>query len=332
MKNNKDLIFITAHCPTPKQEELLEKCVNSVVNTGHHLAIISHTHIPFHLQKKCNYYVYDYLNDVSDDRELLITLNYKFRGKCIRSNLFQKYFYGFAIYRMFSIASKIATSFGYENIHHIEYDCEILDPKIIEEHNGFLEKFSSVIYTETGDHTGFLFGSFKSFKVKDLPDLFVNYDRQKIENGMKTLGDGVSKDLENFTKNIFTQKGNVLFRDINKLIPGKFKKGSMTAINPIPERNGHYTFYYDPPKNSLNIFYKNISESKERLLIVINKSKIVTGEMDVGYWNIFELGNFDDIFHVRIDNSKKILYEIEFDVHSREFLKKTSFITDEKNN
>ena len=67
----KDLIFITAYCPTEEQEKVLEKCVDSVIKTGNHILLISHTHIPIHIQQKCQYYFYDYLNEISDDCDLL---------------------------------------------------------------------------------------------------------------------------------------------------------------------------------------------------------------------------------------------------------------------
>ena len=66
----KDLIFITAYCPTDEQIEALEKCLESVKKTGCHILLVSHTHIPIHIQKKCQYYVYDYLNEISDDYNL----------------------------------------------------------------------------------------------------------------------------------------------------------------------------------------------------------------------------------------------------------------------
>jgi hypothetical protein len=69
----------------------------------------------------------------------------------IQSKFFQKYFYGFAIYRMFSIASQIAINFGYKNIHHIEYDCQILDVGLIEKHSKLLEEYDSVFYTKNGE-------------------------------------------------------------------------------------------------------------------------------------------------------------------------------------
>ena len=152
----KDLIFITAYCETQKQEELLERCINSVMKCGFHIALLSHSHIPFHIQKKCNYYFYDYNNDVSGDYNLLGYFTFNFDNSQIQSRFFNKKFYGFAIYRMFSIASQIATNFGYENIHHIEYDCELLDKNLIFENKESLKEYDSVISTDTGDENGWL--------------------------------------------------------------------------------------------------------------------------------------------------------------------------------
>ena len=47
----KDLIFITAYCPTEEQERVLEKCVDSVLKCEKHVALISHSHVPIHIQK-----------------------------------------------------------------------------------------------------------------------------------------------------------------------------------------------------------------------------------------------------------------------------------------
>jgi hypothetical protein len=196
-----DLIFITAFCPTEEQERVLEKCVNSVLQCGNDIALISHSHIPIHIQKKCKYYFYDHLNDTSDDYNLLGFQHYVFANKTmIQSKFFQKYFYGFAIYRMFSMASQIATNFGYKNIHHIEYDCEILDKNIIDRNSELLKEYDSVIYTDNGKDDGFLFGSFKSFKVSSLPENFKNYNRNFIQEEIRKIK---PSNLESITKKLF---------------------------------------------------------------------------------------------------------------------------------
>ena len=166
----KDLIFISAYCPTEEQEKSLDRCVDSIRKHGFHIVLISHSHIPIHIQKKCEYYLYDHYNDVSDDPELLGYNSWTFSGGKITSKFFSKTFYGFAIYRMFSMASQIALNFGYQNMHHIEYDCELLDKELILKNSKFLEEYDSVLCTTDGKETGSLLGCFKSFKVMSLLD------------------------------------------------------------------------------------------------------------------------------------------------------------------
>jgi hypothetical protein len=313
----KDLIFVTAYCPTEEQEIELEKCINSVLECGKHVALISHSHIPIHIQKKCQYYVYDYNNEISNDYNLIGYNYFIFDDSKIESRFFSKAFYGFAIYRMFSIASQLAINFGYEKIHHIEYDCELLDKDLIEQHSRFLEEYDSVIYTHDGRNDGFLFGSFKSFKVSSLPNYFKNYDKDFIDTEMRKID---LKQLEAFTKNLFINSGKVLF--LNEPSKEKFKRGRKFS-----NRNLHFTLFYDPLKKTLNLFYNTTKTSSEEIVVIVNKKHISNLHTQVGHWQITRLGIFDEIDYVRIDDSDKIIYELSFDKELREIFKSESYIT-----
>ena len=314
----KDLIFITAYCPTEEQEKMLERCVDSVLKCEKHVALISHTHIPIHIQKKCQYYVYDYNNEISDDYNLLGFNYFQFGNQRIQSRFFNKYFYGFAIYRMFSIASQIAINFGYENIHQIEYDCVLLDNELINENNKLLQEYDSVVYTNNGKEDGFLFGSFKSFRVSSLPEKFKNYDKDFIQEEMKITE---PTQLEFLTKKLFINSGKVLFR--NEPSEDKFKRGGREH-----HRNLHFTLFYNPKDKTLNIFYNSVIDLVEEITIIINKKNIVHITTKPHHWHIKPLGVFDEIEHVRIDNSKKITYEKEFKNDFREIFKTESYITE----
>ena len=312
----KDLIFVTAYCPTEEQEVALEKCIDSVLKCGNHVALISHTHIPIHIQKKCQYYVYDYLNEISDDHNLFGDNFFKTDDMIIRSKFFQKTFYGFAIYRMFSIASQLAINFGYKNIHHIEYDCELLDETLISEHSSLLETYDSILYTDTGNKDGFMFGSLKSFKVESLPDNFKNYNRDIIESEMRRIE---PKHLETFTKSIFINSGNVLFKRLDEQ---KFKKGpKFVSIG------RHYNLYYNDINKTLNVFYRSLTDKPENIVVIVNDNKIVRLNVKPRHWYMNRLGIFDEINYVRIDDSKKTLLEKHFDNEFREIFKKESYIT-----
>jgi hypothetical protein len=318
----KDLIFITAFCNSEEQEQKLEKCLDSVLKSGMHVAIISHSHVPVHLQKKCHYYFYDYLNETSDDPELLGFQGYYFSLGSIQSRFFNKYFYGFAIYRMFCIASQIGINFGYDNIHHVEYDLEVLDPTIFHENSEHLKEYDSVIYTGTGDEKGFLFGSLKSFKVKSLPENFKNYNRSFLDTTMRVTE---AKQLENLTKELFINSGKVLFKP--------FPTERYFKSKNFYSRNVHYTLFHNSQDESLNIFWKSPKESTENVVVIVNKKNVVNIEIKPLHWHIESLGKFDEIQHVRIDNSNQILYEQSFDQELRDFYKINSYIAlNEKDN
>jgi hypothetical protein len=314
-----DLIFVTAYCPSEEQEIALEKCINSLLKCGKHIALISHTHIPIHIQKKCQYYIYDYLNEISDDYNLFGDNFFAADNIKINSIFFQKSFYGFAIYRMFSIASQLAANFGYKNIHHIEYDCELLDETLISEHSTLLETYDSILYTDNGNEDGFMFGSLKSFKVESLPDNFKNYNKDFIESEMRRIE---PKHLETFTKSLFVNSGNVLFKHDNELTEQKFKKGPKFAII-----GRHYNLFYNDRNKTLNVFYRSFTDNPENIVVIVNDNKIVRLNVSPRHWYINRLGIFDEINYVRIDNSKKTLFEKHFDNEFREIFKRKSFIT-----
>ena len=315
----KDLILITAYCPTEEQEAALEKCIDSVLECGKHILLISHTHIPIHIQKKCQYYVYDYNNDVVDDYNLMGYYHYFFfnDNKKINSRFFIKNFYGFAIYRMFSIASQIAINFGYQNIHHIEYDCELIDKNLIHENSEYLKEYDSVICTDSGDENGWLYGAFKSFKVSSLPDKFKNYDRDYIESEMRKIE---PTHLEFLTKKLFIDSGKPLFK--NEPTSDRFRK------NTVDEHRGlHHTLYYNPEDGTLNIFYRSVKNSSEEIVVIVNKTIIINIETKPYHWHVRPLGIFDEINHVRVDNSQKVIYDKTFDNEFREIFKIKSYIT-----
>ena len=313
----KDLIFVTAYCPTTEQIERLEKCVDSVIKTGHHILLISHTHIPIHIQKKFQYYFYDYLNETSDDYNLLGHNSFTTSDFIIQSRFFQKKFYGFAIYRMFSMASQIAINFGYDNIHHIEYDCELLDKTIINEHSSLLETYDSVLYTNDGTSNGFLFGSLKSFKVKSLPEMFKTYNKDYIESEMRKIE---PTHLEFLTKKLFIDSGKPLFK--NEPTSDRFRK------NTVDEHRGlHHTLYYNPEDGTLNIFYRSVKNSSEEIVVIVNKTTMINIETKPYNWYVRPLGIFDEINHVRVDNSQKVIYDKTFDNEFREIFKIKSYIT-----
>jgi hypothetical protein len=314
----KDLIIVTAYCKTEEQERCLEKCIDSVIKSDAHVALISHSHAPIHIQKKCDYYVYDYNNEVSEDPNLLWFNSFYFNDSKIQSIFFNKTFYGFAIYRMMCVAAQIAINFGYKNLHYIEYDTELLDINLITQNSNFLEVYDSVFYTDNGKEDGMIFGAFSSFKVSSLPDQFRNYNKDSIQKEIEQIW---PKQLETFTKKIFTESGRVLFMD--EPSHDKFKRGCR-----LPHRNLHFTLFYNPEDQTLNLFYKSLNDSEtEEVLIIVNKNNVIHINVKPQHWHMRSLGLIDNITHVKMYNSTNVIYEKNFDEITRNSHKTHSYIS-----
>ena len=106
-----------------------------------------------------------------------------------------------------------------------------------------------------------------------------------------------------------------------------FKKGKN-----FYSRNLHHTLYYNPIDLTLNIFYKSIIDVSEEIVIMINKEKVITVQTKPYHWHTKPLGIFNDINHVKIYNSEKVIYEKTFDSEFRKIFKTESYISSEEDN
>ena len=107
----------------------------------------------------------------------------------------------------------------------------------------------------------------------------------------------------------------------NEPTSDKFKK------NTVDEHRGlHHTLYYNPEDRTLNIYYRSVKDSSEEIVVIVNKTTIVNIQTTPYNWHIRPLGIFDEINHVRVDNSQKVIYEKTFDSEFREVFKIKSYI------
>jgi hypothetical protein len=89
----------------------------------------------------------------------------------------------------------------------------------------------------------------------------------------------------------------------------------------------HYNLFYNDRDKTLNVLYRSLTDNPENIVVIVNDNKIVRLNVSPRHWYIKPLGIFDEINYVRIDNSKKTLFEKHFDNEFREMFKQKSFIT-----
>jgi hypothetical protein len=299
-----DLIFVTAYCPTEEQVERLNKCIDHLLVVGFDICIISHTPVPLHIQEKVKFYIYDSENDLSDDNDLKHSEYYFGKDYVIKSKLFKKVpFYGFAIYRMFSIVSGLAKSLGYQKIYHVEYDYLIKDPNIFINHKKILDTYDSVFYgSEPGENIkgnfNLILGGLKSFRVDNLPKLFCNFNRAEME---KRIKEERLIPLENFTTKIFTESGNPFF------IEQKWLKDRV-EIKKFINQELNWTIYYNLDNDFLGFFYLNYFEDC-KITIIINDSEELVIDFKKSDIKRYDIKKYNLINSLKILRNSIIIFD-----------------------
>jgi hypothetical protein len=227
---------------------------------------------------------------------------------------------------MFTIASQIAENFGYDNIHHMEYDCMLKNKNLINEHNSLLQEYDSVFYTDDGKHTGMILGAFKSFKVSTLPQLFKKYDKDEMRKIMVNVP---LLPLENFTKHIFRKEGNPIFLNSRELI----KSGDFYQNN-SPLRLKHFAPYYTSEKDEFWFFYKNLNQTDESIRIYVNGINSINLVSQPRHWHMRKLCKSNELNSLMVLYDGKIVYDKQYTQQDRETLKKNSYLLkiNEENN
>jgi len=303
----KDLILITAYTPTPQYEDILEKTILSVQGSGFDVLLVSHSHTPLRIQKLCQYYFYDHLNDVSEDPNLRSFEYFIMDNLEIWSKYRTKNFYGFAIYRMFSIAVKTAKNFGYDRLHHLEYDTQVLDLNIFDEHNEYLQNHDAVFYTSDGTMDGFLMGCFKSFRVSNLPDSFENYNKEHMTNTMLNLP---CVPLENYTKHIFKDF------DVKFLESGTVK--TRLSGEMVTDRKKHFTMFYNPTNEKVEFFIRNLWTDNQKVMVITNEAQVQNISLPPNHWHIRTLCDVKDFRSIMVFQNNTLIYR--FQVNNEEEL------------
>lgn len=317
---NRDLIFVTAYCPTQQQLIRLRQCLNRLSIEGFDLAVISHSPLPIDIQQKCKWYLYDSENELIWDEDYRHFEWYFGDEWSIQTKYFKKTpFYGLAIYRMFSLISKLAETFKYTKIYHVEYDYIILETDIFRNHKIMLETYDSVFYYKPEDNK-LILGGLKSFKVDKLPDLFKNYNRDEM---LRRIKDEDLFPLERFTEKIFKESGNPVFIDA-EIIYNKI------SVKKFESQNLNWALCYNRLNDNLGIFWVNLFSDK-LIDVVVNNTKFLLDITDKPY--IYkDLGVISEIEIISIFRDETIIYESTISSEYKEKIKRNSFVTKSKKN
>lgn len=263
----KDLILISAYCDTKEKENVLRNLVTQCKE--HHdkfdVMIVSHKIIPVDICEKVNFVFYDYKNEIlldwnmrstpwfnpNDDRPILSC----FTGF---SNIH------LAIWRMLIIGNSIAKNCGYNKIHHLEYDCDIVDFSELYDNSSLLNEYDAISYIKTVNTVDpILFGTYQAYNLNKLPKELLELNEDKIKKDILESHDKSAErmlfELLNHQNKMYVKSKNLLDLNNNSfgLSHNKVSNGNIAWCLPyydeLTEKLGFVVWNYENDINNIDV-------------------------------------------------------------------------------
>lgn len=328
--NMKDLIVIGAYCPDKEREDMLNKCIDSLLplKNDFDFLISSHTIIPEYIAKKVDFTFYDKKNDLITDWEYCNKPWFSpFDGMTIVSTLITEYSTFLAAYRIFIGALGLARNFKYDKVHWVEYDSLFTNFEDFYENSELLENNVAVQYKkERKDYEKNLewgFGCFQAINIQKLDETFLTYDRDKL---MEILKNCPNKTNEKTTQEIYEKNGGkIFFKDFNKLINKNNQFNLSDKANKASMDYWTVPFYNTKEDKVSIIVWNNKDDEPINVNFIVNNERIITfKDVKKFEWRMGDIGNIKDISSILIIVNNKIKTNIILDDEKKEIFKKTN--------
>jgi hypothetical protein len=305
----KDLIFITAYCPDEKRENILRDLASSLqkFKDDFDIMVVSHTVIPLDIQKKVNFCFYDSKNEILTDWDLLNQPWFSPNNdRRIQSSFLSRKNTHLAIWRMFVLGFSLAKNMGYNKVHHIEYDCYIVDDSEFKENSDLLNEYDSVIYINKQENIDdILFGSVQSYLVSKLDDILINLDEEAIKNLIRS---SESKSPELMLQTILESNNKKVFKKDRKKLEEKGNRFGIVDGQMENRFNPWGVPYYDRLTNNVGfVVWNTTHEEGVEYKVIVNDTKIMNvSKTMMNYWSLMDLGKMDEIDSILVIENNKI--------------------------
>lgn len=325
----KDLIFITAYCPDEQRENILRDLIISLqkFKEEYDFMIVSHTPIPLDIQKKVNYCFYDSKNEILTDWDLLNQPWFSPNNdRRIQSSFLSRKNTHLAIWRMFVLGFSIAKNMGYQKLHHIEYDCHIIDDTEFKENSLLLNDHDSVIYIDKKEHVDdILFGSAQSYLIPTLDEFLINLDEEKI---IDLIRHSTSKSPELMLQTILESDNKKVYKKERKKLEETGNRFGIVDGQMDNRFNPWGVPYYDRLTNNIGfVVWNTTNHDGVEYKVIVNDTRIMNVSRTMyNHWVLMDLGNMDEIQSILVIENNKIrdIFNLTT-TEEREVFKNSSF-------
>jgi hypothetical protein len=326
----KDLILITAHCPTEEKRKILLDLVIGLqpIRKDFDIMVVSHTPVTFDVQERVDWAIFD------KDNELLkewVHQNQPWfspkEGMVIQSIFFGSGNTYLTLHKQLITGYAMARTFGYEKIQCVEYDAFFCDFTEFYENSKALDTYDAILYTKKGGdgeiNLQFGIGNFHAAKISSLPEKIFHFNREDI---LKEIESSDARTTEKRTEDLYKMNGNkVLFKDHELLMQNgnilrliDFHKGEFEMQWAVP--------FYDPKSDTVDfVVWNEASDVPATVIVILNDSEfIVFKDRPKFSWEIRTLGRIENINTITILINNKVKNHIVLTSENRELFKETN--------
>ena len=315
----KDLILITAYCDNSEKLNLLRNLVTFFKKSDKYDTLVSsHSVLPEDIVKECDYFFYDSKNILLEDYDLRSAAWFDPDGQGPINSIFTGFYNThLAVWRLIIFGNQIAKNLGYNKIHHIEYDTEVIKTNEIDENSELLNSYDVITYNISDHgHQELLLGSYQSYNVNKIPKDLIEYNEDRILN---TIRNSLMKSPEVFLKSFLHENTKFLEKKIyERKINGIF----FGISNNDPNHPAWCVPYYDNKTDKLFFIVWNMEGINENINVrlIYNKEKIVNIEdVKTKSWRLIELGNYNNSQELVVILNNKIRNIYNFDLIRESF-------------
>jgi hypothetical protein len=327
----KDLICITAHCPTPEKRQILLDLVLGLqpIRNDFDIMVVSHTPITFDVQERVDWAIYD------KDNELLKEWKYQnspwFHPK---DKLIQSIFFGagntyLPVHKQLITGYSMAKTFGYKKIHCVEYDGLFKDFTEFYDNSKALDEYDAILYKKPNGYgeinIEWGLGCFHAAKISSLDERAFNYTSDSMKEELANLE---VKTTEKRTEDIYTANNNkVLFKDHN-LLTANGNSIRMVNFHALDLDMQWAVPIFNQETGIVDfIAWNESSDEPCSVTVIVNNDRIHTFNNLPRYgWRLEQLGSPEKVQDIVVLVNNKLKHHIQLNEDNIEEFKKYNFI------
>jgi hypothetical protein len=319
----KDLISVFAYCPDNNRKKILQDLLIQLqpIRDRFEIMVVAHSSIPELSYDLIDHFYYDASNKLLYDFD--VRKKHWFTNGIfdINSTLVYPPSTHLAIYSLLYYTFNFAKFKGFNKVHCIEYDINLVDLNLFNDVSSTLEDYDTVMFEREDD--GWLYGTYFAFTMNNFPDEYFIYDEEKILNQLRNTE---TKMTESITDKLLTPNGRTIkLEPLSKLDPtNTFQK----VDNHMNDELMWCVPLCDRHSDMVHFFVYNNKGGEYDIDVIVNDKHLNISATCLNCWYVRPLGNINEINEILVLVNKKIKKHIILNDENRDMFRTYNFIED----